>query len=185
MVLGPAPQAASPAVACSSTRSYRQAMGVLVQDASRVQPGLALEPGSIISFALSRTSPVGTATSAVGAPQASTDTLLLPNLLIIGAPMCGTTSLHEYLRLHPEISMSARKELKLFTTADWRDNVVPRLLSRPIDSTLSPSTRGLLVEALRPEVDRLRKFTGKAFSGWSSFSIKRAQEEVRIPAPPR
>jgi len=48
---------------------------------------------------------------------------LLPNLLIIGAAKCGTTSLHEYLRVHPEISMSARKELKFFTQEEWHERV--------------------------------------------------------------
>jgi sulfotransferase family protein len=38
----------------------------------------------------------------------------LPNLIVIGAMKCGTTSLHRYLRLHPEISMSAPKELNYF-----------------------------------------------------------------------
>jgi hypothetical protein len=39
---------------------------------------------------------------------------VLPNLLVIGAAKCGTTSLHEYLDEHPEISMSAEKELNFF-----------------------------------------------------------------------
>jgi hypothetical protein len=38
----------------------------------------------------------------------------LPNLIIIGAGKCGTTSLHYYLGLHPEISMSWEKELHFF-----------------------------------------------------------------------
>lgn len=33
-----------------------------------------------------------------------------PNLFIIGAPKCGTTSLYEYLYGHPEIYMSPVKE---------------------------------------------------------------------------
>jgi hypothetical protein len=43
----------------------------------------------------------------------------LPNLIIIGAAKCGTSALHRYLAAHPEIGMSARKELKLFGSADW------------------------------------------------------------------
>jgi hypothetical protein len=39
---------------------------------------------------------------------------MLPNLICIGAQKCGTTSLHEYLDLHPEISMSQPKELDFF-----------------------------------------------------------------------
>jgi hypothetical protein len=30
----------------------------------------------------------------------------LPNLIVIGAQKCGTSGLHYYLGLHPEISMS-------------------------------------------------------------------------------
>jgi hypothetical protein len=38
----------------------------------------------------------------------------LPNLLIIGARKGGTTSLHNYLSLHPQIFMSRQKELSFF-----------------------------------------------------------------------
>jgi hypothetical protein len=38
----------------------------------------------------------------------------LPNLIIIGAQKCATTSLHYYLNLHPQISMSREKELRFF-----------------------------------------------------------------------
>lgn len=38
----------------------------------------------------------------------------LPNLMVIGAGKCGTTSLHYYLGLHPEITMSRTKELLFF-----------------------------------------------------------------------
>ena len=34
----------------------------------------------------------------------------IPNLFIVGAPKCGTTALHEYLKQHPEIYMSEIKE---------------------------------------------------------------------------
>ncbi|KPA09700.1 sulfotransferase domain-containing protein [Candidatus Magnetomorum sp. HK-1] len=38
----------------------------------------------------------------------------LPNLIIIGAPKCGTSSMHFYLGLHPQIYMSQPKELNFF-----------------------------------------------------------------------
>jgi hypothetical protein len=38
----------------------------------------------------------------------------LPNLIVIGGLKCGTTSLHHYLSLHPQISMSRPKELNFF-----------------------------------------------------------------------
>jgi hypothetical protein len=51
---------------------------------------------------------------------------MLPNLLIIGAQKCGTTSLHAYLDLHPDVHMAAEKELDFFIAdrawrngADW------------------------------------------------------------------
>lgn len=49
----------------------------------------------------------------------------LPNLIIIGAMKCGTSSLHRYLDLHPEISMSVLKEPNFFidpeaTWSNWR-----------------------------------------------------------------
>lgn len=54
---------------------------------------------------------------------------MLPNLVIIGARKCGTTSLHRYLSLHPAVWMSEQKEfglftrLGLFTRRDWRSRI--------------------------------------------------------------
>lgn len=47
----------------------------------------------------------------------------LPNLLIIGAMKCGTTSLHDYLGLHPDIFMSRKKELNYFIDPNWEANL--------------------------------------------------------------
>jgi hypothetical protein len=41
--------------------------------------------------------------------------MALPTFLIIGAMKCGTTSLHYYLRLHPEIQIPTLKELNFFS----------------------------------------------------------------------
>lgn len=38
----------------------------------------------------------------------------LPTFLIVGAAKCGTTSLYEYLRQHPEVFMPRRKEPNFF-----------------------------------------------------------------------
>jgi hypothetical protein len=38
----------------------------------------------------------------------------LPNLVVVGGLKCGTTSLHHYLNLHPEVEMSRPKELNFF-----------------------------------------------------------------------
>jgi hypothetical protein len=40
--------------------------------------------------------------------------LILPSFIVVGAPRCGTTSLHYYLRQHPQICMSAIKEPNFF-----------------------------------------------------------------------
>ncbi|HSM06108.1 MAG TPA: sulfotransferase [Longimicrobiales bacterium] len=42
----------------------------------------------------------------------------LPTFIIIGAQKCGTTSLHTYLGLHPEIGVSREKELNFFLRPD-------------------------------------------------------------------
>jgi Sulfotransferase domain len=47
----------------------------------------------------------------------------LPNLLIVGAAKSGTTSLHAYLDEHPQVAMSKKKELQLFSREDWRDRL--------------------------------------------------------------
>ena len=39
---------------------------------------------------------------------------MLPNLVVIGAQKCGTSALHYYLGLHPDIQMSSPKELRFF-----------------------------------------------------------------------
>ena len=37
-----------------------------------------------------------------------------PNFFIVGAPKCGTTSMWQYLKQHPEIFMTALKEPHYF-----------------------------------------------------------------------
>ncbi len=70
----------------------------------------------------------------------------LPNLLVVGAQKCGTTSLHHYLGLHPEIGMSRKKELNFFSHhrdrgVDWyRSHFDP---SMPIRGEASPSYTAL------------------------------------------
>jgi hypothetical protein len=49
---------------------------------------------------------------------------MLPNLVVIGGAKCGTTSLHHYLSLHPEIFMSHPKELDFFIEeANWNKGI--------------------------------------------------------------
>ena len=50
----------------------------------------------------------------------SPDPERLPNLVVIGAAKAGTTSLHNYLDLHPDVVMSHDKEMRFFTDPDCR-----------------------------------------------------------------
>ena len=57
----------------------------------------------------------------------------LPTFLIVGAPKAGTTSLHEYLAVHPEIAMSSEKEPMCFEPPHWQERLAeyPALFGRP------------------------------------------------------
>ena len=62
----------------------------------------------------------------------------LPNLIVIGAQKCGTSVLHYYLSLHPEVSMSKPKELNFFIEernwprgVDWYKRAVRPRRPRP------------------------------------------------------
>ncbi|NJN73117.1 MAG: sulfotransferase domain-containing protein [Limnothrix sp. RL_2_0] len=49
---------------------------------------------------------------------------MLPNLVIIGAMKSGTSSLHRYLNLHPQIYMSSLKELDFFILEkNWKEGI--------------------------------------------------------------
>ena len=45
-----------------------------------------------------------------------------PNFFIVGAAKCGTTSMHYYLKQHPEIFMSPVKEPKYFVAREAQKN---------------------------------------------------------------
>jgi hypothetical protein len=48
----------------------------------------------------------------------------LPNVIVIGAQKCGTSGLHYYLGLHPEVSVSVPKELNFFIAErNWERGV--------------------------------------------------------------
>jgi hypothetical protein len=103
----------------------------------------------------------------------------LPNLIIIGGLKCGTTSLHHYLNLHPEIAMSRPKELNFFVTElnwplgrDWyaghfdpsariRGESSPHYTNRPSFNGVSGRMRELLgsdvrlVYVVRDPIDRM------------------------------
>jgi Sulfotransferase domain len=103
----------------------------------------------------------------------------LPNLIIIGGLKCGTTSLHHYLNLHPEIAMSRPKELNFFVTElnwplgrDWyaghfdpsariRGESSPHYTNRPSFNGVPGRMRELLgsdvrlVYVVRDPIDRM------------------------------
>ena len=54
-------------------------------------------------------------------------TSVLPNFLIIGAHKCGTTSLYEYLRQHPQVFMPQLKEPSFFTFEGQRLDAFPAI----------------------------------------------------------
>ena len=58
-----------------------------------------------------------------------------PNLLIVGAAKSGTTSLHEYLKHHPDIFMSEHKEPHFLIN----NEIGMRICGMRIISTTSPN----------------------------------------------
>lgn len=101
----------------------------------------------------------------------------LPNLIVIGAQKCGTSSLHYNLNLHPEIGMSREKELNYFsgkaawekgpewycrqfpTGTRWRGESSPEY-SNAIDDSIAKRMHGCipgarLIYIVRHPVDRI------------------------------
>ena len=84
-----------------------------------------------------------------------------PSFFVIGAPKCGTTSLHGYLSSHPQVQPPARKELCYFSrfkrhmqrnrpnapSNNW-DNYVAAFSGRIMTASFEPQAR--------PAVERLR-----------------------------
>lgn len=89
----------------------------------------------------------------------------LPTLLIIGAPKCGTSSLHRYLDAHPEIGMSRHKELCFFI-----DEIEVDLGLDAVDvETMGAMSRGRWsrgVEWYRRQFDPTRGVRGESSVGY-------------------
>jgi hypothetical protein len=102
----------------------------------------------------------------------------LPNLVVIGGLKCGTTSIHHYLNLHPEVEMSRPKELNFFVSElnwtlgrEWyashfsgraavRGESSPHYTNRPRFDGVAERMRSLLPEArlvymVRDPIDRM------------------------------
>ncbi|MFL5871421.1 MAG: sulfotransferase family protein [Solirubrobacterales bacterium] len=122
----------------------------------------------------------------------------LPNLIIIGGLKCGTTSLHHYLSLHPEISMSRPKELNFFVAElnwdlgpDWYTSHFDR--EAPVRGESSPHYTNLprfagvaermgslvpdarIVYMVRDPIDRmLSHYVHNAGGGYEARSLEQA-----------
>lgn len=68
---------------------------------------------------------------------------MLPNLIVIGAAKCGTTSLNEYLDAHPDVTMAPEKELNFFVEEkNWANGVDwygGRFADAPVRGEASPA----------------------------------------------
>lgn len=56
--------------------------------------------------------------------------LNLPDFLIVGAAKSGTTSLHYYLKQHPDIFMPTKKELYFFSYMDTAESRIPNWIRK-------------------------------------------------------
>ena len=128
----------------------------------------------------------------------------IPNTFIVGAPKCGTTALYEYLRTHPQIHFSRRKEPRYWCTdLEVRKNRSSQRLTS-LDDYLQlfqdvPETASVVAEAstlyLRSEVaiPDVLKFHPAAkfivmvrdpidmFHSWHNYLVNQFIEDVREP----
>jgi hypothetical protein len=123
----------------------------------------------------------------------------LPNLVVIGGLKCGTTSLHHYLNLHPEIAMSRPKELNFFVAelnwdlgTEWyashfdrsatvRGESSPHYTNRPRFGGVAERMREVLgadtriVYVVRDPIDRiLSHYVHNAGAGYEPRSLEDA-----------
>jgi hypothetical protein len=117
----------------------------------------------------------------------------LPNLLIIGAGKCGTSSLHRYLAAHPQVFMSEVKEMcffqdpscldKLDTYATFFDGNAPlRGESSPAYSVhpLAPGTSDR-IRAVIPDVRLIYLVRDPVERTVSQYVERQAQGGLQVP----
>jgi hypothetical protein len=121
-----------------------------------------------------------------------------PNLVVIGGLKCGTTSLHHYLNLHPQVSMSRPKELNFFVSelnwelgADWyrshfdpgagvRGETSPHYTNRPRFEGVAERMRetapdARLIYMVRDPLDRLLShYVHNVGGGYEERSLEEA-----------
>jgi len=122
----------------------------------------------------------------------------LPNLIVVGGLKCGTTSLHHYLNLHPQVSMSRPKELNFFveelnwelgadwyashfdTGADVRGETSPHYTNRPrfegvAERIAATAPDARLVYMVRDPIDRLLShYVHNVGGGYEQRSLREA-----------
>lgn len=122
----------------------------------------------------------------------------LPNLVVIGGLKCGTTSLHHYLNLHPDVAMSRPKELNYFVEelnwplgADWyashfdaatpvRGETSPHYTNRPRFEGVAERMRDQLgdprvIYVVRDPIDRmLSHYVHGVGGGYETRSLSEA-----------
>lgn len=129
----------------------------------------------------------------------------LPNLVVIGAMRCGTTTMHAALNAHPEIAMSGHKELSFFVTgrrgnwekglewyASWfspdvpvRGESSPKYTKAPIHEGVPERMHGLIPDArliymVRDPIARLLSdFTVMVGHGWEKRTLRAALADLR------
>jgi hypothetical protein len=132
---------------------------------------------------------------------------MLPNLVIIGAAKCGTTSLHGYLSQHPQVSMAGgedggSKELRFFWREDWWDHVdwyASQFGALPVRGeatpgyTYHPHVRGVpermhalipdarLIYLVRDPIDRIASHWVQRYSGGDRRSFEEWMREYEKP----
>jgi len=128
---------------------------------------------------------------------------MLPNLLIIGAFKAGTTSLHNYLGLHPDIFMSGEKELRFFVKEKnwskgllWYESNFRDVNNEKIIGESSPGytdfpankgvpkriysliPKGNFIYILRDPIERIiSHYKHFVLSGWEKCTIEEALKE--------
>jgi hypothetical protein len=100
-----------PPVLSSSTRPEMRELGWLLEEDGHP---FDVCPWCVLSV------PERERTRRTDADPVAPDVGRLPNLVVVGAAKAGTTSLHNYLDLHPDIVMSQDKEMRFFTDPDCR-----------------------------------------------------------------
>lgn len=108
----------------------------------------------------------------------------LPNLIVIGGMKCGTSSLHHYLGLHPEIRMAPNKELNHFLAAEPQPPAEAGALDRELmreDSRRAPD-RGAYERNFAPAPVRGETSVAYSFPWYpgTARAIAETLGEVRI-----